>query len=112
MNPQKEWQIFLRRIQAEFAIQKYSIYAGDGVKMKHRHGTELQELMLERYLSYETTVILTDQQETVLVTRFRADGVLYLVALYTSENGLTENETEYIMNDLHQLCKKLNGGKE
>lgn len=32
MNPQKEWQSFLRRIQAEFAIQKYSIYAGDGVK--------------------------------------------------------------------------------
>lgn len=109
------WQSFLLRIRSEFAVSDYSIYNGDGVQMLHSTGRQLPNITLERYLSFEKTVVESDRTECRMITRFLVDSTVYLLALYSADpNGFSENETEYILHDISALQEKLRheNGKE
>ncbi|MBR3043982.1 MAG: hypothetical protein IKQ91_01705 [Oscillospiraceae bacterium] len=115
MNLKGAWQSFLLRIRSEFAVSDYCIYTGDGVQMLHSTGRQLQNITLERYLSFERTVVESDLTECRLITRFLIGSTVYLLVLYSADpNGFSENETDYILQDISALQEQLRheSGKE
>ena len=114
MKVGNEWKVFFRRLRSEFAVSDCSVYAGDGCEMERIDGKELPNELLEQYLSYETTMIITEKTGCRMITRFPVFGTVYLLVLFTQDmNGLSENETSYILRDLHTLQERLrHQGKE
>ncbi len=111
MAQSKEWQSFLRRILAEFSIQKYSVYDGNGSDMKLYCGVSLPELLIERYLSFRCTMVSEESDGNRLITQVWVQNTVYLLVLY-SKDALSENDVCYILNDIVQLQKQLTESAE
>lgn len=115
MNLDGAWKPFLLRIKSEFAVSDYCIFTGDGAQMMYFAGRDIDNIILERYLSFETTVVEVDQTECRLITRFIVGDTVYLIVLYSADpNGFSENETDYILQDISALQEQLRheNGKE
>lgn len=106
MAQSKEWQSFLRRILAEFSIQKYSVYQGDGSDMKLYCGISLPEFLIERYLSFRCTMVSEEKDGSRLITQIRMQDSVFLLVLY-SKDSISENDVCYILGDVAMLQKQL-----
>lgn len=111
MAQSKEWQSFIKRILAEFSVQKYSVYSGNGTEMKLDFGIALPEILLERYLSFRCTMVSEEADGNRLITQLWIQDTVYLLVLYSKEK-LSETDVCYILNDVSQLQKMLTESAE
>lgn len=108
MNHNQEWQRFLRLLQSEFSVQSYSVYSGDGYHMHLQLGNPLPQYLLEEYLSYQCTMITADATGSRFITQLSVGSTFFLIVLYSKyQNGLTENEARYILDDMLELAMSL-----
>lgn len=106
---------FKSRIESEFAVQNATVYAFSENQAKCIVGEKIENMVLERYIAYSTTMLLRSpvglqedkSYKSRMITQFYVADMIYLIVISSYQLEALSQATKHIIEDVLKLQKEV-----
>ena len=106
---------FKSRIESEFAVQNATVYAFSENQAKCIVGEKIENMVLERYIAYSTTMLLRSpvglqedkSYKSRMITQFYVADMIYLIVISSYQLEAFSQATKHIIDDVLKLQKEV-----